>query len=194
MVRRIFVEKKKGFDVEAQGLMQDIRQNLHIEGLENVRVINRYDVDGIDDDTYERSRYTVFAEPAIDSAYDEKMPEDTASAVFFAVEYLPGQYDQRADSAAQCIKLMAPEVQAIVKFARVIVLEGKISDEELNAIRDYCVNPVDSQPAAWEKLVSLEMEVTEPDDVKTVEGFTGMDDRQLETYRIESGFAMSPAR
>lgn len=193
MVRRIFVEKKKGFDVEAQGLMQDIRQNLHIEGLENVRVINRYDVDGIDDDTYERSRYTVFAEPAIDSAYDEKMPEDTASAVFFAVEYLPGQYDQRADSAAQCIKLMAPEVQAIVKFARVIVLEGKISDEELNAIRDYCVNPVDSQPAAWEKLVSLEMEVTEPDDVKTVEGFTGMDDRQLETYRIESGFAMSPA-
>ena len=83
MVKRIFVEKKEGFDVEAKGMLADIRQNLHIEQLENARVINRYDVDGIDDATYEMARYSVFAEPAIDTAYDEKMPEDTSSAVFF---------------------------------------------------------------------------------------------------------------
>ena len=114
MVRRIYVEKKKGFDVEAAGLLADLQQNLHVAGLTGVRVFTRYDVAGIDDETYERARYTVFAEPAIDTAYDEEMPADVA-ATYFATEYLPGQYDQRADSAAQCIKLMNVEADATVK-------------------------------------------------------------------------------
>ena len=127
MVRRIYVEKKKGFDVEAEALFNDVKENLHIDKLEGVRILNRYDVDGIDDSTYEAAKFTVFAEPAIDVVYEETMPVDVGSAIFFAVEYLPGQYDQRADSAAQCIKLMNAGAEAVVKFARTIVLEGDIN-------------------------------------------------------------------
>lgn len=192
MVRRIYVEKKKGFDVEAQGLLEDIRQNLHAEGLTGVRVLNRYDVDGIDEATYQRARYTVFAEPAIDTVYDEQMPEDLSSATFFSVEYLPGQYDQRADSAAQCIKLMNAEADAAVKFARVIVLEGEISDQQVEAIQGYCVNPVDSQIAQTEKPKTLDMETIVPEDVKIMEGFTAKSAEALEQFRGEMEFAMSP--
>lgn len=192
MVRRIYVEKKKGFDVEAQGLLEDIQQNLHAEGLTGIRVLNRYDVDGIDDATYQRARYTVFAEPAIDTVYDEQMPEELSSATFFSVEYLPGQYDQRADSAAQCIKLMNAEADAVVKFARVIVLEGEISAQQMEEIKSYCVNPVDSQIAPAEKPETLDMETIVPEDVKIMEGFTSKSAEALEQFRREMEFAMSP--
>ncbi len=192
MVRRIYVEKKKGFDVEAQGLLEDIQQNLHAEGLTGIRVLNRYDVDGIDDATYQRARYTVFAEPAIDTVYDEQMPEELSSATFFSVEYLPGQYDQRADSAAQCIKLMNAEADAVVKFARVIVLEGEISAQQMEEIKGYCVNPVDSQIAQAEKPQTLDMETIVPEDVAIMEGFTSKSEESLEQFRREMEFAMSP--
>ncbi|MCI9595939.1 MAG: phosphoribosylformylglycinamidine synthase [Firmicutes bacterium] len=192
MVRRIYVEKKKGFDVEAQGLLEDIQQNLHAEGLTGIRVLNRYDVDGIDDSTYQRARYTVFAEPAIDTVYDEQLPEELRSATFFSVEYLPGQYDQRADSAAQCIKLMNAEADAVVKFARVIVLEGEVSDQQVETIKGYCVNPVDSQIAQAEKPETLDMETIVPEDVKIMEGFTSKSAEALEQFRKEMEFAMSP--
>ncbi len=191
MVRRIYVEKKKGFDVEAQGLLADIRENLHAEGLTGIRILNRYDVDGIDDETYQRARYTVFAEPAIDIVHDEQMPEELRSATFFSVEYLPGQYDQRADSAAQCIKLMNAGAEAMVKFARVVVLVGEISPEQLASIERYCVNPVDSQIAQAEKPKTLEMETMRPDDVAIVEGFISKSADALEQFRREMGFAMS---
>lgn len=191
MVRRIFVEKKKGFDVEAQGLLQDIKQNLHVAGLQGVRVINRYDIEGIDDATYEDAKYTVFAEPAIDAAYDETEFEKIGSQAFFAVEYLPGQYDQRADSAAQCIKLINAQASATVKFARIIVLEGKISKEDIRAIESYCVNPVDSQLAVAEKPESLVMESLVPEDVAIIDGFTLMNEGDREIFREEMGFAMS---
>ena len=116
MVRRLYVEKKKGFDVEAAGLFEDIKENLHLQGLTGVRVLNRYDIDGIDDETYAAARATVFAEPAVDIVYEETMPQELSSAIFFAVEYLPGQYDQRADSAAQCIRLMNRAAEARVKI------------------------------------------------------------------------------
>ena len=193
MVRRIYVEKKKGFDVEAASLFNDIRENLHLNVLKGVRVLNRYDIDGIDDATYEAAKLTVFAEPARDVVYEETMPEDLGSAIFFAVEYLPGQYDQRADSASQCIKLMNAEADAIVKFARVIILEGDLNDQQVETIRSYCVNHVDSQIAAVEKPENLEMETTVPEDVATVAGFRTMDEAALENYRKEMGFAMSPA-
>src|SRR5665647_3665498 len=105
MVRRVFVEKMKGFDVEAKGLFEDIKNNLDISGLKDIRVINRYDVEGLDEATYINAKTTVFSEPAIDMVYDEKLPENIGVNVF-ATAYLPGQYDQRADSAVQCIKLI----------------------------------------------------------------------------------------
>jgi phosphoribosylformylglycinamidine synthase len=149
MVRRIYVEKQKGFDIEAQGLYEDLKENLHLNSLDAVRVINRYDIEGIDNAAYEAAKYTIFAEPAIDVVFDETVPV-AAGSRFFAVEYLPGQYDQRADSAEQCIKLMDVNSEATVRFARMIVLEGSVSAEELAAIKNYCINPVDSHEAVLE--------------------------------------------
>lgn len=191
MVRRIFVEKKKGFDVEAQGLFEDIKTNLHIAGLTGVRVINRYDVQGVDEKTYEMAKYSVFAEPAIDSVYEEKLDDAMVSANFFAVEFLPGQYDQRADSAATCIRLIEPSATPVVKFARVIMLEGELSESEVEEIKKYCVNPVDSQQASMEKPESLDMETTIPADVAVIEGFTEMNEEELEQFRKDMEFAMS---
>ena len=190
MVRRIYVEKKKGFDIEAQGLYEDLKENLHLTGLTAVRVINRYDMEGIDDATYEEAMYTVFAEPAIDRAYDGKI-SISAGSRFFAVEYLPGQYDQRADSAAQCIKLMNVNSEATVRFARLIVLVGTIKEDEFDAIKKYCINPVDSQEASLEKPENLEIQTVTPEDVKTVGGFTRMTDEEIANYREQQGFAMS---
>ncbi|MHC1721952.1 MAG: phosphoribosylformylglycinamidine synthase [Aminipila sp.] len=190
MVKRIFVEKKKGFDVEAQGLREDISRNLHLERLTNVRVLNRYHIDGIDENTYEGSKYTVFAEPAIDYVYEEDMPEGLGENIF-AVEFLPGQYDQRADSAAQCIKMMNAQAQPLVKFAKVIILQGDITEEQFLAVKNYCINPVDSQEASMEKPENLNMESIIPEDVAVVEEFTELKEEELEAYRKEKGFAMS---
>ena len=190
MVRRIFVEKKKGFDVEAQGMCEDIRTNLGIAGLENVRVLNRYDVDGIDDELYEKAVYSVFAEPAIDHIYKEEA--DLSDAAFvFASEYLPGQYDQRADSAAQCIQLISMGNKPEVEFARVIALYGDITEADVAAIKGYCINPVDSQEASMEKPEKLGIEAEVPADVKVIEGFRTMSEDELRVFRAEMGFAMS---
>jgi len=190
MVRRIYVEKQRGFDIEAQGLYEDLKENLHLNDLTAVRVINRYDMEGIDDATYDAAKYTVFAEPAIDRAYDEMVPIDAGSQ-FFAVEYLPGQYDQRADSAAQCIKLMNVNTEASVQFARLIVLIGSISETELAAIKNYCINPVDSHEAGLEKPDQLDIQTVVPKNVKTIRGFIQMSDEEVTEYRDEQGFAMS---
>lgn len=190
MVRRIYVEKKNGFDIEAQGLFEDLKENLHLEGLSCLRVVNRYDVEGMDDATYEAAKYTVFAEPAIDRAYDEMVPINAGSK-FFAVEYLPGQYDQRADSAAQCIRLMNVSAEATVRFARLIILAGDISESEFTAIKDYCINPVDSHEAALEKPEKLELQTLAPEKVKIIDGFITMPDEEILAYREAQGFAMS---
>ena len=193
MVRRIYVEKKSGFDVEAKALFDDVKENLHLDHLKGVRILNRYDVDGIDDETYEAAKYTVFAEAAIDKIYEEELPADVRKRTHFAVEYLPGQYDQRADSAAQCIKLMNGKADATVKFARVYVLDGRLSNQQVEQLRNYCVNPVDSQLAEMTKPDSLELVTTPPEDVATVTGFASMAPDDLENYRQEMEFAMSPA-
>lgn len=190
MVKRIYVEKKQGFDIEAQNLYENIKENLHLNELIKLRVINRYDVEGIDDSTYERAKYTVFAEPAIDVACDETVSIDKDDQ-FFAVEYLPGQYDQRADSAAQCIRLMNVDATALVKFARLMVISGNISKAQMNEIKNYCINPVDSCEAALEKPNKLEMDMVIPEDVKTVEGLIAMSDEELAQYREKQGFAMT---
>ncbi len=192
MVRRIYVEKKKGFDVEAQSLFRELSENLHLRQLSGVRVINRYDIEGIDQQTYESARETIFAEPAVDMAYDEKIELEAGSRSFLT-EYLPGQYDQRADSAAQCIKLMNGSAEPVVRFARMVVLLGDLDETDLEAVKNYCINPVDSQEGAADKPQQLSMDMPVPEAVARVEGFRGWDDEKLEAYRKEMGFAMSAA-
>lgn len=190
MVKRVYVEKKKGFDVEARGLFNDIKYNFDPKGLTGIRIFNRYDVQGLDDESFEIAKKQVFSEPAVDVVYDEEMP-DLGSASSFAVEYLPGQYDQRADSAMQCIKLIMSQAEPIVKFARVIVLEGEVSEEDLERIAAYCINPVDSQFATEEKPEVLGMETTVPSDVPVIDGFIYNTPEELKAYRESQGFAMS---
>lgn len=191
MVRRIYVEKKKGFDVEAQSLFRELSENLHLRQLSGVRVINRYDIEGIDQKTYESARETIFSEPAVDMAYDEEIALEAGSR-YFLTEYLPGQYDQRADSAAQCIKLMNGSAEPVVRFARMIVLLGDLTETDLEAAKHYCINPVDSQEGAADKPDQLSMEMPVPEAVARVEGFREWEDEKLEAYRKEMGFAMSP--
>ena len=190
MVYRIFVEKLPGFDVEAQSLCSELRENLSLKNLQSVRIINRYDVEGIDRDTYESARFNVFGEAAVDTVSDEilDLPPRSKS---FAVEYLPGQYDQRADSAAQCIRLINSSSAPVVKYAKVIILTGSISEADLSAVKKYYINPVDSQEASPEKPATLEMDLEEPRPVDTIKGFTEMGELQLELFGKSQGFAMS---
>ena len=190
MVYRIFVEKIPGFDVEAQSLCTELRENLSLKNLQSVRILNRYDVEGIDEETYQSSRFSVFAEAAVDVVYDETFDLPPRSKCF-AVEYLPGQYDQRADSAAQCIRLINTTAEPTVKYARVIILSGSISDAEVDEIKRYYINPVDSQEASEEKPATLEMDLEAPKAVDVIDGFREMGDMQLKLYSKSQGFAMS---
>ena len=189
-IRRIFVEKKKGYDVEASRLLCDLRQHLGISGLQGLRVLYRYDVSGISLADYRRARSTIFSEPPLDRAFDEAFPQGGGEIVF-AIEYLPGQFDQRSDSAAQCVQLVTrngrrPSVAA----ARVIVLEGAVLPAELERIKTYCINPVDSREAALAKPGTLEMTAVVPPDVPILEGFCRSDRDDLEKLRGELGLAM----
>jgi len=188
-VKRIFVEKKAGFDVEANGVYEDLKANLAIDGLIGVRVINRYDISGMTDEEYEKARGLIFSEPPVDNAYDETIDINDEGRVF-AVEFLPGQFDQRAASAGECVSILTGKESPIIRSAKVYVLKGKITDEEFNKIKKYIINPVEAREAELEKPESLEMEVTVPDDVKVIEGFIEMDDASLSQMLDEYGFAM----
>ncbi len=189
-VKRIYVEKRPGFDVEARSLLNEFRHNLGIAALEAVRVLNRYDVAGISDEEYARSRQTIFAEPNADYAYDEKFPLERADRVF-AMEYLPGQYDQRADSAAQCVQLLTQKERPEVATAKVIVLKGRISDGDFARIKAYCINPVESREASLLKPATLAMKAETPPDVPVLAGFTAKAAAGLAVLREEMGLAMS---
>ncbi|ADG81689.1 phosphoribosylformylglycinamidine synthase [Thermincola potens] len=189
-VRRIFVEKKPGYDVEAQNLYRDLKENLDIAGLERLRIVNRYDIEGISDEEYRNARTTVFSEPTVDYVYDEALPVDDGDIVF-AVEYLPGQYDQRADSAAQCVQILTQKERPVIRSARVIVLKGSISDDEVARIKSYCINPVDSREASLDKPLTLGMECIVPPDVAVVAGFISLPDGELQRLMDEMGLAMS---
>ena len=188
-VKRLFVEKKKGCDVAASGLLYDLRENLGIKGLTGVRILNRYDIEGISEQEYIAARNTIFAEPPVDLLYDENVPLGSDEKAF-AIEYLPGQYDQRADSASQCIQLLTHGNRPTVATAQVFVLQGNISDDEFLKIKKYCINPVDSREAAFDKPESLEMKTEIPEDVKVLGGFIHYDESQLEQFRISMGLAM----
>ncbi|HHW45697.1 MAG TPA: phosphoribosylformylglycinamidine synthase [Clostridiales bacterium] len=192
MVKRLFVEKKPGFDIEAKNLLQDLKDSLGITAIQQLRIFNRYDVEGLSDEDFLLSRNTIFSEPNVDTVYDEELDLPDEWNVF-AVELLPGQYDQRADSAAQCIQLLTQGERPKVVFARVIALKGDISIPELEKIKKYLVNPVDSQLASMEKPATLTRELPPPEDVKIIEGFINMDDSEIAEFHQKMGFAMSIA-
>ena len=187
-VRRIYVEKKDGFDIEAKDVLEDLRENLSMSGLTKVRIINRYDVEGISDEEYASARNLIFSEPPVDNAYDEAV-EITEGKVF-AVEFLPGQFDQRAASAEECISILTQKERPKVRSAKVYVLVGDISDEEVAAAKAYVINPVEAREASLEKPQTLDMEITYPEDVKTVDGFIDMEEKDIQAFLDEMGFAM----
>lgn len=191
-VRRIFAEKKPGFDIEATHLCADLKSHLGMDGLNSVRVVNRYDVAGIDDAAYQQSLTTVFSEPVVDLVYEETLPVASGDRLF-AMEYLPGQYDQRADSAAQCLQILTQAERPMLLSAKVIVLSGTLSDQEVAAIKAYCINPVESREAALDKPANLALEVSLPPDVPCLEGFVSTPQERLPESYKELGLAMSLA-
>ncbi|MBP1763441.1 MAG: phosphoribosylformylglycinamidine synthase [Firmicutes bacterium] len=191
-VRRIFVEKRPGYDVEARSLCADLKENLGITGIEKVGIVNRYDVAGISDAEYEQGKQIVFSEPPVDSVYDEMLPVGPDEQIF-AVEYLPGQYDQRADSAAQCLQILTQKEQPLVAFAKVIILQGVVSKTDIDRIKSYCINPVDSREASLLKPLTLEIATVMPAQVERVNGFIHKTPAELADMRNDMGLAMSEA-
>jgi len=189
-VRRVYVEKKKGFDVEAAGLFHDLKYNLGIENLIAVRIIQRYDIEGISDEEYEKSKSTIFSEPPVDMVYDEYIDLDKKDRAF-AIEYLPGQYDQRADSASQCVQILTQGERPEISAAKIIVLKGDISDDEYEKIKTYCINPVECREASMEKPETLKTKVDMPQNVKIIDGFVDMSEEELKLLLRDLGLAMS---
>ena len=189
MVYRIYVEKKPGFDGEAQSLLHELTELLGIQSLKGLRLLNRYDVEGIDRALFERAIPTVFSEPPVDVTYDT-LPE---ARTVFAVEYLPGQFDQRADSASQCIQLLSQGERPDVRSAKVYLLEGELSDADLAEIKKYLINPVEAREASLDERTTLKMEFAVPSAVETLTGFIGLDEDALEAFRVEKGLAMDHA-
>ena len=164
-VKRVYVEKKPEFAVSAKGLRHEIRRYLGIMDVTGVRVLIRYDAENISDETFEKACSGVFAEPPVDILYREHFPMNEGDRSF-SVEFLPGQFDQRADSAEQCIRFIKEDEAPVIRTATTYVIEGNISDEEMEAIKNHCINPVDSREAAEEKPDTLVTVFDEPEDIK----------------------------
>ena len=180
MVYRVYVEKKKALAHEATSLKGDIKSFLGIKGIEDVRIINRYDAENITEELFNYCKNTVFSEPQLDDVYDA-IDAEGAKAVF-AVEFLPGQFDQRANSAAECIQLISQGERPLVKTAKVYILKGELSDAEIEEIKKYVVNPVEAREASLEEYETLAMKYDVPSEVKTLTGFIGLDRAGLEQF------------
>ena len=191
-VIRIFVEKKDGFNVLAKQTLWDIRHNLGMKSVEDLRYIVRYDLEGLTKEEYDKAKTIVLSEPNADVIYEETLPVEDGWKVF-AMEYLPGQYDQRGDSAEQCVQLLTQGERCKVLTARVIALKGNITDEELVKVEEYLINPVESRLASLEKPKTLDMEIPVPENVKRVEGFNSWNDDEMQKYYDSMGFAMTLA-
>ena len=188
-VRRVFAEKKPPFAVAAKSLLHEIRHYLGIAGVTGVRELIRYDVENISDKTFEIAKVTVFSEPPVDWIYEETFDEKGARV--FSVEYLPGQFDQRADSAKQCIQLLNSNEEPVVRTAVTYVIDGDISDSEWEAIKKHCINPVDSRESGMEKPGTLIQQFDEPGDVAVFDGFIHMQDEQLKELYDSLNLAMT---
>ena len=192
MVSRVYVEKKPGFDGEAKALERELRTLLGIDGITNLRIINRYDVEGIDEELFASCVPTVFSEPQTDDASAD-MPAAADGATVFAVEFLPGQFDQRADSASECIQLISQGERPTVRSAKVYVLEGELSAADVDAVKHYVINPVEAREASLEPKATLATNVPEPEPVEVLEDFLSLDDEQLQAFIDERGLAMDLA-
>ena len=189
-VRRVYVEKKPAFAVQAKDLRHELRKYLGVSGLTGVRVLIRYDVENISDDVFEKACKTVFAEPPVDTLYKESF-EMAENARVFSVEFLPGQFDQRADSAVQCVKFLNEEEEPVIRSATTYVIEGEVSDEEFEAIKHHCINPVDSREIGMEKPETLVAKFEEPADVAILDGFQDMPEAELKKQYDSLNLAMT---
>ena len=190
-VKRVYVEKKQPYAVTAKELTEDIKGYLEIDGLKEVRVLVRYDVENLSEDTYKKALTSVFSEPPVDDVYEETFPYDEANSKVFSVEFLPGQFDQRADSAVQCVKFLNEDENPVIKTATTYVLVGDISDAEFEQIKNYCINPVDSRETGLEKPETLVTEFEEPADVIIFDGFKDMEEKPLKELYDSLGLAMT---
>ncbi len=209
MVKRIYVEKKPGFDTQAQALLAELQDTLGISSLTGLSIINRYDVEGADGALFDQAVFGVFAEPqtddvafALDEAVDRHKPEACCSGdvctfpgprTVFAVEYIPGQFDQRADSAAECIQLISQGERPLVRSSTVYAFDGDLAPEELDAIKRYLINPVEAREAALEEVDTLAQVQARPEPVEVLDGFRQMDEAALAAFRRERGLAMDDA-
>ena len=187
MVYRIFVEKKPAFDQEAEALRRELTDFLGVASLTGLRVLNRYDAEGISKDLFDQAVRTVFSEPQVDTATETP---DLKGGAVFAVEYLPGQFDQRADSAAQCIQLISQGERPLIRSARVYVLYGDLTEDEIAEIKRYVINPVEAREASLEKPATLRVEYAVPTEVKTLTGFRELDREGLNAFVRGYGLAM----
>lgn len=189
-IKRIIVEKKKGFDVQANHTLRDIKFILGCRGVETLRILNVYDVQGLSPEELEQGKKTVFSEPPMDKCYEDELPLKEGERAF-AFMYLPGQYDQRADSAAQCLEIITGHKIEALRCCRVWVLSGEISDQEWQRIKDYAINPVDSTEISLEKPQSIQDELPQPQSVATVDNFITMNDAELTELYKSLSLAMS---
>ncbi len=189
-VKRVYVEKKADFAVQAKELRHEIRHYLGIQTVTGVRVLIRYDVENVSDETFERACEGVFAEPPVDLLYKEDFPAGEGDRIF-SVEYLPGQFDQRADSAEQCVQFIKEDEEPVIRTATTYVIEGTVSDEEFTAIKNHCINPVDSRETGLEKPDTLVTVFDEPEDVKILDGFQDMPEEELKALYDSFGLAMT---
>ena len=189
-VYRCYSQKKPGFDVEAQGLCKALQEQLGVAGLRSVSILNRYDADQIDPAVYQQAKAIVFSEPQVDTVYDETFPPPAQPHTILAVEALPGQFDQRADSCEQCIQLMAGVERPLIAYAKVYILEGDLSQSDLDKIRHYLINPVETREASMDKPDTLVRTHPVPDHVETVEGFIALDETGLTALLDKLGLAM----
>ena len=189
-VKRLLVEKREGFDLEAKALMKDLKDSLHIDCIDDLRLLNRYDIEGLSDEICDSASKTIFSEPNLDVVYKENVEYDKDAKVF-AVEYLPGQYDQRADWAAQCVQIINEGQRPNINSAKLYILTGDIDDELFAKIKSYVINPVDSREASLEKPETLDLETEIPTEVATIEWFIDFSMEELEKFLKEQGLAMT---
>ena len=189
-VRRVYVEKKPAYAVQAKELKHEISSYLGIKSVTGVRVLIRYDVENISDEVFEKACRTVFAEPPVDELYQESF-ETAENSRIFSVEYLPGQFDQRADSAVQCVQFLDENSQPIIRSATTYVIEGTVTDEEFEAVKHHCINPVDSRETGIEKPETLVNVFPEPEDVKIFDGFQDMPEEELKKLYDSLNLAMT---
>ena len=189
-VRRVYVEKKPAFAVQAKELKHEVSSYLGIKSVTAVRVLIRYDVENISDEVFDKACKTVFAEPPVDDLYLENFEAAEGSRIF-SVEFLPGQFDQRADSAEQCVKLLNEEEEPVIRTATTYVIEGDVTDEQLEAIKHHCINPVDSRETGLEKPETLVQNFEDPADVASFDGFQTMPEAELKELYSSLNLAMT---